>query len=123
MNVLGIWILIILGLMPSLSVASCAPEKWAEQLEAKLKCDMTLEAVQALTSRRVVAHEIPRFWKTHIVHGSSTAIELGFENGHLKFAQISWAEKMTRMASFQRIDLCGTAPPSADVVHRLPMPK
>lgn len=112
------WI-IISAFIPSLAAAMCAPEKWAERFELELKCDMKISEVQALVRNKINAHEVPRFWETHVVQGARTRIGLGFEDGRLKFVQISWSVQMTRMASFQRIDLCGTAPPSPDVVHRL----
>lgn len=97
------------------------PAQWSETLEWNLKCDMNMQTVSSFSKLPIEKLDAPRAWMTHIIRDDQTELWLGFKNEKLKWAQIAWAEKMMRIATFQRIDLCGIADSSdPNIVYRLP---
>ena len=99
--------------------ASGGPTAWAETFEVTVKCDMTITQVRDLAERTIATHDLPRFWETHAIKDRGTVVRLGFLAGHLKYVQLAWAEHPTRMASFQRIDLCASSAPDAFTTRRV----
>ncbi len=107
------------GLLASTAACS-ASDKWAEDLENALKCDMTVKEVTKLAGTQPTALERQDRWRTHVIERARTRMSFGFLNGRLKLAQISWDEKSTRIASYQVLDLCGDASAELEATYRLP---
>ena len=88
-------------------VGCASPGGWAEALEPKLRCGMSVKEVEKLTQKTVIEMDSPRVWRTHMISSGNTDVWLIFREGKLESVQIAWAEKIMRLASYQRIDLCG----------------
>jgi hypothetical protein len=101
--------LLVLSLL--LVCAGCAqgPAKWAEDAEARLQCGMSVTEVRSAIGRNPEQLEVPIDWATHLIRDGSTDLRLGFPQGKLRWVQVLWAQKMMKMASYQRADLCGEA--------------
>jgi hypothetical protein len=67
---------------------------------------MTVSEVQSITKFEVVEMNPPAGWKTHFIRDNATDLYLGFVENELKYIQIAWAQKMMKMAMYQRIDIC-----------------
>ncbi len=105
-------------LLLALGVGGCnRPHKWAEAAELELRCDMSLDELQTLTNRAVTQLDVPIGWTTHMIQDDGTQLRLGVADGKLKWAQIAWTARPTRMATYQRIDFCGLEPGNPEVVH------
>ena len=96
-----------LGVCILLGACSCGPAQWAEETSGRLQCGMTIDQVHAIAGRKIVALDVPRDWTTHMIRDGSTDLWLGFSDGKLRWAQVLWAQKIERMAMYQRVDLCG----------------
>lgn len=88
----------------------CGPAKWAEEVVGQANCGMTIAEVQALTNKYLQEMEVPRDWMTHLIRDDETDLWLGFENGKLRFIQVAWMQKMMKVATYQRVDLCHGLP-------------
>lgn len=94
-------------LATTLLLFACAsPSRWAEALETQLKCGMSVKDVETVSQKTVQTMEVPRGWVTHFLRDGSTDVWLGFRDDKLESVQVAWAEKMMKMATYQRIDLC-----------------
>ena len=82
------------------------PSGWAEHLESNLQCGMSIEEVQDLTSKKIIKQDVPREWVTHLIRDNNTDLRLGFKNGKLYAVQIAWAQKMMKIATYQKVNLC-----------------
>ncbi len=100
----------ILALLSVLVLTGCAarPAQWAEDLASHLECGMAVQQVRALSTRPLQQMEVPRDWMTHFIRDNDTDLWLGFEQGKLRWSQVAWAVRMTHVATFQRVDLCGS---------------
>jgi hypothetical protein len=74
----------------------------------KLKCGMNVQDVQAVAQRDIEQSDVARDWSTHAIRDGRTELWLGFPEGKLKWSQVLWAQKMMKMASYQRRNLCGS---------------
>lgn len=90
-----------------LSACSSGPARWAEETEAQLRCGMSVEDVRSIARREVEQRDVPRDWSTHAIRDGRTDLWLGFPEGRLRWVQVLWAQKMMKMAMYQRRDLCG----------------
>ena len=97
----------ILCVTSAISGCACPPQRWAEELEQGLVCDMSIAELESLSHSKLDELEFQIFWTTHIIKIGRTEILFGYKNGKLKFSQIAWEARMTRMATFQRVDWCG----------------
>lgn len=110
---------IVIAVLATLIAGCKQPAEWAENVESQVRCDMSLNDVGVLVDRPVQKMEVPRGWMTHLVRDGNTELWLGFEENKLKWLQVAWAAKMMRMATYQRVDMCGLEPANPDVVHPL----
>lgn len=86
---------------------STGPARWGEDTAARLQCGMSVEDAGRIAGRDIEKSEVPRGWSTHVIRGGRTELWLGFPEGKLRWVQVLWAQRMTRMAMYDRIDLCG----------------
>jgi hypothetical protein len=94
-------------LLISLMMTGCGgPSRWADDISLKLACNMSPQEVEKISGRDLVKLEAPREWATHYIRSGSTDLWLIFKDEKLKSVQVAWAEKMMKMASYQRMDLC-----------------
>jgi hypothetical protein len=94
----------VLGIL--LSGCACGPAEWAEKAEARLECGMSVEDVRNIAGRDIQHMDVPRDWTTDLIRDGSTDLWLGFQDGKLTSVQVLWAQKMMKMAMYQRRDLC-----------------
>ncbi len=89
--------------------AGCAqgPAKWAEDAETRVRCGMSVADVRTITGRNPEQLDVPIEWTTHLIRDGSTDLRLGFPQGKLRWVQVVWAQKMMKVAMYQRADLCG----------------
>lgn len=90
-------------------VPGCAgPGTWAEDLADKLKCHMSVEDVKRVSGKSIETMEVPMNWVTHFIRVNDTDLRLGFEQDGLRWVQVAWMAEMKKVASYQRVDLCGS---------------
>lgn len=90
--------------------AGCSPGPSSElvSLEASLECGMTVDQVGPISGHDFHALEVPIGWITHIMHAGKSELYFGFREGKLESIQVAWQQLPTRIATFQRVDLCRT---------------
>jgi hypothetical protein len=105
----------------ALTLLGCnTPAEWAEQLDSQAKCGMSPVEVERIASRQIVPVKPPRGWATHVIRDDHTEVWLGFSDRKLEWLQVAWAVKMQRMATYQKVDLCGLSRNDPDARHPLP---
>lgn len=93
-----------------MTACACGPARWAEQLEHKVQCGMTIKEVSAVAERPV--KELNRSWATHYIgeEVEATEVWLTFKDDKLQSIQLAWMYRLKRMASAQRVELCSPSP-------------
>jgi hypothetical protein len=67
---------------------------------------MSVDEIRTLTSRDVREEDVPRENMTHYLRDGSTDVWLVLGDDKLKSAQVLWAHKMMKYASYQQIQFC-----------------
>ena len=112
----------VLVVLAALTLSGCnSPARWAEKIDLHARCGMSVEDVERLTSHSVETVVPPRGWATHVIRVDQTEVWLGFSDGRLQWLQVAWAIQMQRMATYQKVDLCGLA--AGDPFARQPLPQ
>ena len=103
-----------------LLMACREPAKWAEELESLATCGMPKAELERIARRPIEVMEVPRGWTTHVIRDESTEVWLGLAEDKLLWLQVAWAAKPTKMATYQKVDLCGSTPDDPHARHPLP---
>jgi len=105
----------------ALTLQGCnTPAEWAEQLDSQAKCGMSPDEVERIARHQIAPLEPPRGWATHVIRDDHTEVWLGFSDRKLEWLQVAWAIKMERMATYQKVDLCGLSANDPYARHPLP---
>jgi len=98
------------------------PADWATDLEREVKCDMSVDEVQALTTRPLIQVDVPDQGMTHYMSGSlgTTELRLVFDDGNLKSVQVVWAQRTMQLATYEKTALCGQEIAEDPPMYRMP---
>jgi len=89
------------------SLTSCMlPARWAEDIEERVRCDMSVQDVESLSGKSLIVEESP-IHGTHYIREGETDVWFTFKDKKLKTVQIFWAHEMMKYAQYPKVDLCG----------------
>lgn len=90
----------------------CGPARWAELLQAEVRCGMSPQEVEHLSGRKLTKIDLPSSRSTHLIgeEGEATEVRLVFRDDKLQSIQIAWMYRLKKMASAQRAELCNPVP-------------
>lgn len=104
-------------------VSGCGrPADWATDLEREVRCDMSIEEVKALTTKPLIQVDVPDDRMTHYISDSlgTTELRLVFDDGKLKSVQVVWAQRMMKLATYEKTALCGQEMGEDSPMYRMP---
>jgi hypothetical protein len=96
----------LIALLLAFTATACAgaPGKWARELAAEMRCDMTIKEVETKAQRPV--KDLKRAWGTHFVEDGGTDLWMTFENGRLKSYQVAWTSGLKVVEKEPPVSLC-----------------